>query len=136
MTSSTKKRGNSVEARRAELDRALRKPRRVLWAYCRHHDGGYYFFGISIQAWGGGEAKHWHADPDMRKIRGTCMECGKRSIFFVGADELEEHRYSPALLCQCGLPHYHKNPSREFLQQYSAAAIPCRPSPNGRTDVH
>ncbi len=124
MTSSSKKRGFSVEARRTELNRALRKPRRILWAHCQHHGGGYYFYDVKIHL------RH-DADPDLRQVKALCMSCGKNSIFFVGADELDEHRYSPIQLCQCGLPYDHQSPPREFLQQYNAAPVPCRPSTNG-----
>lgn len=71
----------------------------------------------------------------MRKIRAICMWCTKRSIFFVHADELEEHRYSPLDLCLCGLPYYHEKPAREFLQQYNAVPVDCRPSTNGRANL-
>lgn len=127
VTSSTTKRGFSAEARGTELNRALRA-RRILWAYCSHHDGGYYFFDVKIHL------RH-KDDPDMRQVKALCMLCGKNSIFFVGADELEEHRYGPVQLCQCGLPYDHKSPTREFLQQYNAAPVVCRPNPNGRTDL-
>lgn len=135
MTSSTTKREYSVGARADELNRALRRPRRILWAYCHRHGGGYYFFGISLQTWNDGEKERWSADPDMRKVRGTCMSCNKRLIFFVHADELKEYRYSPIELCNCGLPHDHKAPPFSFLHQYNAAVVPCRPIPNGRANI-
>ncbi len=64
------------------------------------------------------------------------MSCGHAEVFFVGMDELNEHRYTPHLqLCQCGLPDYHQNPSRKFLLQYNAAALPCRPKSNDATNT-
>lgn len=71
----------------------------------------------------------------MRKVRGLCMLCGNAEIFFVGLDELDEHRYSPLELCLCGLPTDHQSPAHEFLQQYNAAPTPCRPSSNGQANV-
>lgn len=109
----------------------MRRPRRILWSHCLHHSGGYYFYGISIQTTNTAEQKRWHSDPDMVKVRATCMDCGKRSILFVGQDELDEHRYAPLDLCLCGLPHYHEAPSPKFIQQYNAAAVVCRPHNNG-----
>ena len=64
------------------------------------------------------------------------MACGHAEVFFVGTDELNEHRYIPLQLCRCGLPDYHQNPTREFLLQYNAASLPCRPKPNGATNIH
>lgn len=108
--------------------------------YCRHHHGGYYFYGISIQTWGPGEQERWADEPDMRKVRGTCMQCAKRSIFFVNETELEEHRYSPIELCpRCGLPYDHETPTSAFLRQYNALPVLCRQSDrdNGQpTNIH
>ena len=132
MTSSdTSKREFTVAQRYAELNRALRRPRRVLWAYCHRHDGGYYFFDVRIQTWNPGEQDRWEDNPDMKKVRGLCMWCGERSIFFVGRDELTDHKYNPLDLCQCGLPEYHKTPSREFMIEYNAVGVSCRPNMNG-----
>ncbi len=108
--------------------------------YCRHHGGGYYFYGISIQTWGPGEEERWADEPDMKKVRGTCMQCAKRSIFFVNEAELDEHRYRPIELCpRCGLPYEHEAPPSAFLQQYNALPVPCRQSDrnNGQpTNIH
>ena len=68
----------------------------------------------------------------MRKVHALCMECHREGILYVGADELAEHRYSTFDLCQCGLPHYHQNPSPQFIQQYNARPVPCR---NDRANV-
>ncbi len=130
VTSSTK-RGHSVNARREELDRAMRRPRRILWSYCLHHNGGYYFYGVSLQTANEAEQQRWNDNPDMVKVRATCMDCGKRSILFVGKDELTEHRYAPINLCLCGLPYYHQSPDPKFIQQYNAQSVVCRPHNNG-----
>ncbi len=108
--------------------------------FCRHHGGGYYFYGISIQTWGPGEQEKWADEPDMRKVRGTCMKCAKRSIFFVNETELDEHRYRPMELCpKCGLPYDHETPTSAFLRQYNALPVFCRQngSSNGTpTQIH
>lgn len=132
MKSTPTKRGHSNAERRRELDVSLRKPRRILWAYCHHHGEGYYFYGIEIKSFKPGEAAQWADDPNIRKVNGLCMECASGSILYVGADELAEHRYHPAALCACGLPYYHKQPSPQFLQQYNARPVPCR---DGHTHV-
>lgn len=121
------KRGFSPAARREQLDGSGR-PRRVLWAYCSHHSGGYYFYDIRIHNWNINEAHKWDADPDMKKVRGLCMACTHTSVFFVGADELEDHYYTGIELCLCGLPAYHTAPSPEFCFQYNARPVPCRSS--------
>lgn len=126
------KRGFSSGARRDQLDGSGR-PRRVLWTYCPHHLGGYYFYDIRIHSWNQNEAPKWEGEPDMRKVRGLCMKCTHTSVFFVGKNELVEHHYTNALLCLCGLPAYHQNPSREFLAQYNARPVPCRPNLNGQS---
>lgn len=128
----TTKRRRSSEDRRRELDTSLRKPRRILWAYCRHHGASYYFYGIETQSFKPSEAARWINEPSIRKVSGLCMECASVSMLYVGSDELNEHRYRPIDLCMCGLPHYHKNPTPQFLQQYNARPVPCR---NGHTNV-
>lgn len=128
------KRSFSPAARREQLDGSGR-PRRVLWAYCHHHEGGYYFFDIRIHNWNLNEAHKWEDEPDMRKVRGLCMKCTHTSVFFVGASELEEHHYTSALLCLCGLPAYHTEPSPKFCTQYNARPVPCRPNPNGQQSI-
>lgn len=120
------KRGFSPAARREQLDNSLR-PRRVLWAYCPHHEGGYYFYDVRIHNWNTNEAPKWKDEPNMRKVRGLCMLCTRTSVFFVETSELEEHRYTNITLCRCGLPNYHRRPPREFCQQYNATSVPCRP---------
>ncbi len=112
----------------------MRRPRRILWSHCLHHSGGYYFYGISLQTTNTAEQERWLGNSDMVKVRATCMECGKRSILFVGLDELAEHRYAPIDLCLCGLPHYHEAPSSGFLHQYNATAVICRPHHNGTSN--
>ncbi len=67
----------------------------------------------------------------MRKVRALCMHCNKTSVLFVGADELDEHRYASTELCHCLLPLFHKNPPPAFLAQYNAIPVLCRKSPNG-----
>ena len=124
------KRGFSSDARREQLDGSGR-PRRVLWTYCPHHRAGYYFYDIRIHNWNTNEASKWEHEPDMRKVRGLCMLCARTSVFFVGADELEEHHYNNVLLCLCGLPAYHEEPTIEFCAQYKAFPVACRPNQNG-----
>ena len=126
----TSKRGFAVEDRRKQLDGSGR-PRRVLWAFCPHHGEGYYFYDVRIHNWNINEAAKWENEPGMRKVRGLCMACTHTSVFFVGADELEEHHYTNITLCLCGLPAGHEAPSAEFCAQYNARAVPCRPTPNG-----
>lgn len=104
----------------------------MLWAYCPHHEAGYYFFDVRIRVDKPVKGTPTGCGEDMRKVRGLCMFCGKRSILFVGVDELTEHRYRPSELCACGLPPYHQNPSPQFLQEYNARPVPCR---NGRANV-
>ena len=120
------KRGFSPADRRGQLDRSLR-PRRVIWSFCHHHDGGYYFYDIRLHSYNPGENDRWADEPGMKKVRGLCMWCTRTSVFFVGEAELQEHRYTNIELCLCGLPAYHKQPSHEFLGQYNASAVPCRP---------
>ena len=120
------KRSFSPQARAEQLDNSAR-PRRVLWAYCSHHGGGYYFYDVRLHGHNPGEKKRWENEPDMRKVQGICMLCNRTSIFFVGADELEQHRYGSIDLCSCGLPIYHKEPSPEFCRQYNAVPVECRP---------
>lgn len=124
------KRGFSSDARREQLDGSGR-PRRVIWAHCPHHGGGYYFYDVRIHNWNINEAPKWEAEPHMRKVRGLCMECHHTSVFFVGADELDEHHYTSIMLCLCGLPAYHDEPSSQFCAQYNARPVPCRPNQNG-----
>ena len=135
MTNPSTKRGHSIEARRAELDQVLR-PRVVLWSYCSGHKSGYYFYGVHTERLTNkADKQSWANEPDMRKVRSLCMDCGHSEVFFVGEDELQEHRYTLIELCNCGLPYYHESPPLSFLQQYNATPLPCRPNPNGQTDV-
>ncbi len=124
------KRGFSAEARRRQLDTSS-KPRRVLWAFCAHHQGSYYFYDVRLQPLKPKERLRWQNEPDMRKVRALCMHCNKTSVLFVGQDELREHRYASTQLCYCLLPLFHKDPPPEFLAQYNANPVSCRQSPNG-----
>ena len=128
------KRGFGTAARREQLDGSGR-PRRILWSYCPHHEGGYYFFDIRIHCWNLNEAPKWKSEPHMRKVRGLCMKCIRTSMFFASTNELEEHHYANVRLCPCGLPMDHHEPTPEFCAQYNAQAVPCRPEPNGRAYV-
>lgn len=129
-----KKRGFSAAARREQLDNSS-KPRRVIWAYCHRHEGSYYFYDVRVQPLKPHEEPQWQDEPDMQKVRALCMFCDQTALLFVGADELEEHRYTAAELCTCGLPAYHHDPPPEFSLQYNATPVPCRPNPNGRADL-
>ena len=126
---SSSKRSFSPAARRQQLDGSGR-PRRVLWSYCPHHKGGYYFYDVRVHNWNINEANRWETEPDMKKVRGLCMACTHTSVFFVGTDELEEHHYTNIELCLCGLPAYHKEPSPEFCTRYNAHPVPCRANTN------
>jgi hypothetical protein len=107
-----------------------------LWSYCHQHEGGYYFFDVRIaRLTSKAEKQHWVEEPNMRKVRGLCMACNNAEVFFVGLDELDEHCYTPLELCLCGLPQYHASPSPQFIEQYNAAPVPCRPGPDGHTNV-
>lgn len=102
----------------------------MLWLYCKHHQGGYYFNNVHKNTWNINEADKWRDEPDMRKMEGLCMVCNRTTIFFVSADELDVQRYSDVELCRCGLPAWHQNPSPEFIAQYNAHPVPCRTLPN------
>ncbi len=104
----------------------------MLWAFCPAHTGGYYFFDVRVQRFKPNEVKLWANDSDIRKVSALCMECGDMQLLYVHVSELEEHRYPILDLCQCGLPYYHKNPPREFIRQYNAVPVVCRPSQNGQ----
>ncbi len=139
MTDTIQKRAHSDSARRLELDTSLQRPRVMLWSGCQAHGSGYYFYGIRdapqrAKVFGLSYLKIDSSVSDMRKIRGLCMLCGHAEVFFINADEEEEHCYSTSQLCtknDCGLPYDHESPPQELRTLYGAEPVPCRQNGDG-----